>query len=222
MTEDLLVIGAGGSAGGICWMLQDINRHARRWRLLGFLDDDAPKHGTLIWGSPVLGPLDDVVRFPAAKLVIAMAHYLRPRIRIEIASRLGLPRDRYATLVDPSAAVSPDATLGAGCLVFRSAFIGDGARLGDHVFMSPNALISHHVVVEDGATLAPGVTLSGASSLGSGAYAGAGAIVKDGVSVGAGAMLAAGSVVMRDVAADATVIGNPARSGIGRVRRPLA
>jgi sugar O-acyltransferase (sialic acid O-acetyltransferase NeuD family) len=220
MTQDLLVIGAGGSAGGICWMLQDINRDVERWRLLGFLDDDATKHGTFIWGSPVLGSLEDVARFPAAKLVIGMAHYRRPQIRTEIASRLGLPRDRYATLVDPSAVVSPDATLGVGCLVFRSAFIGDGARLGDHVFMSPNALISHHGVVKDGATLSPGATLCGGSSLGSGAYAGAGSIVKDGVRVGAGAVLAVGSVVVRDVEAGATVIGNPARSVLGRARRP--
>jgi len=215
MTQDLLVIGAGGSAGGICWMLQDINRDGERWRLRGFLDDDATKHGTLIWGAPVLGPLEEVVRFPSAKLVIGMAHYQRPRIRTEIASRLGLPPDRYATLVDPAAVVSPDATLGRGCLVFRSAFIGDGARLADHVFVSPSVLISHHVVVNDGATLAPGANLCGGSSLGSGAYAGAGSIVKDGVRVGAGAVLAVGSVVVRDVEAETMVIGNPARTAPG-------
>jgi sugar O-acyltransferase (sialic acid O-acetyltransferase NeuD family) len=220
MTEDLLVIGAGGSAGGICWMLQDINRHGERWRLRGFLDDDATRHGSCIWNAPVLGPLADLARFPAAKVVIAMAHYRRPQIRTEIADRLGLSRDRYATLVHPSADVSPDVVLGAGCLVFRSAFIGDGARLGDHVFISPRALVSHHVVVEDGATLAIGAMLSGGSTLGPGAYAGAGSIVKDGVRIGAGAVLAAGSVVLRDVAAGATVIGNPARAVTGRARRP--
>jgi carbonic anhydrase/acetyltransferase-like protein (isoleucine patch superfamily) len=47
--------------------------------------------------------------------------------------------------------------------------------------------------------------------IGDGAMVGIGAIVLKGVHIGAGARVAAGAVVTRDVAAGATVAGNPAR-----------
>jgi len=47
--------------------------------------------------------------------------------------------------------------------------------------------------------------------IGSGVWIGGGSIVLPGVTVGDGAIIGAGSVVTRDVAAGATVVGNPAR-----------
>jgi FlaA1/EpsC-like NDP-sugar epimerase len=51
----ILVLGAG-DAGEM--LMRDITRtHARRYEPIGFLDDNTAKHGALIHGVPVLGPL---------------------------------------------------------------------------------------------------------------------------------------------------------------------
>ncbi len=47
--------------------------------------------------------------------------------------------------------------------------------------------------------------------IGSDVWIGGGAIILPGVTIGDGAVIGAGSVVTRDVGADQTVTGNPAR-----------
>lgn len=212
MTEDLVIVGAGGSARNIVWMVEELNRASPRWNVRGLLDDDRAKVGTMIGAVPVLGPIAAAADMESARFVVGIAHYRRPRVRMEIVDRMNLPRDRYATLVHPSAIVSPDARLGAGTLVFQLAVILGGAVVGDHVFVSPFSLISHDVVIDDGATMASGAMLCGGARLGAGAYAGARCVVRDGVTIGPGAVAGNGSVVMHDVPERATVFGNPARS----------
>ena len=58
--EDLIIVGAGGTSRDIAWAVEDINESARRWNLLGFLDDDPAKAGMLVNGYPVLGSLDSL------------------------------------------------------------------------------------------------------------------------------------------------------------------
>jgi sugar O-acyltransferase (sialic acid O-acetyltransferase NeuD family) len=216
---DLVVVGAGGSAGEIVWLVEALNQVAARWRLLGLLDDDRAKHGTHVAGAPVLGPVAAAGDFTSASFVIGVAHYRRPRTRLAIAERMGLPGDRYATLIHPAAIVTPGAKLGYGCLVFAFAFIGHAAHVGNHVLVSSHCRISHDTVVDDGATLAAGALLSGGARLGPGSYAGAGCVLRDGVVLGAGAVAGIGSVVVRDVDPEVTVMGNPARVVPGRGTR---
>lgn len=211
MIEDLIVIGAGGGAGDIVWMVEDLNRVGPRWRLRGFLDDDPAKEGTYVCGLPVLGPVDAAADHCEARVVVGIAHYRRPLVRAQVVARLNLPRERFATLIHPSAAVSPHARVGAGSLVFTGALVNHAAGVGEHVFVGPSCIVSHDAVVEDAATMALGAALCGGARLGAGAYAGARSVVKDGVTVGGGAVVGIGSVVIRDVPAHAVVIGNPAR-----------
>lgn len=209
--QDLIVIGAGLGAGDIVWMVQQLRTCGSALMVRGFLDDDAAKQGTLAAGLPVLGPLTAVSDFRDVRFVIGMASYRQPRLRLNVAARLGLPPDRYATLIHPTASVSPEVRMGVGCLVFQGAVIGHEARIGDHAFISPGCIVSHHAVVDEGATMAPASVLCGGAALGCGAYAGARAVITGHTTVGPGALASIGSVVVRDVPADQVVFGNPAR-----------
>lgn len=208
--QDLVVIGAGRGAGDIVWMVEELGRHGS-CRLLGFLDDDPAKQGSLVAGVPVLGPLEAAAGFREARFVIGMANDRQPRLRLEVASRLGLPRERYVSLVHPAASVAPEADIGVGCLVFQGSIICHKARLGDHTFIAHGCIVSHHAVVNEGATMAPGAVLCGGAALGCGAYAGARSVIRGDTTVGPGALAGIGSVVVRDVPADRVVLGNPAR-----------
>lgn len=211
MTPELVILGAGGSAGAIIEMVDDINRVSRRWSIRGLLDDDPSKHGTSLFGLRVLGPIEMAAQMDEALFVTGVASYRRPYNRAEIAARLGLARDRYATIIHPLASVSPDADIGLGVLVFQYATVYDSTNVRDHAYLSPFALVAHHSVVEAGAVMAPRSTLLGGARLGASAYAGSHSVVKDGVTIGEGAVLGMGAVVVDDVAAKTTVVGNPAR-----------
>lgn len=208
--KDLLIIGAGAFSRQIAGAVADVNRSERRWRLLGFLDDDPAKHGSVIDGLRVLGCAELAIE-SGARLIIGIASWRNRLARRGVAERLALPRERYATIVHPSASIARDARLGAGTAILQNVVIANGSALGDHVLISPNVSLAHDQVLEDFVTIASGAVVAGYVHVGSNSYIGAGSAIRDGVIVHENAMVGIGAVVIHDVPAGCTVCGNPAR-----------
>ena len=208
--RDLLIIGAGGTSREIADAVDAMNRREPRWNLLGFLDDDIQKQGTSVDGIPVLGTIaaraDNHVQF-----IIGIASWRTPEARREVVSRLGLPPERYATIVHPSALISSHAKIGVGTAVLQNVVITPGTMVGEHTLILQNVTMAHDQVVEDYVTIASGATVAGSVRLRSGAYLGAGCTIMNGVTVNCGSLVAVGAVVMNDVPPRRTVAGNPAR-----------
>ncbi|EPX75531.1 sugar O-acetyltransferase [Salipiger mucosus] len=83
--------------------------------------------------------------------------------------------------------------------------IGAGTQVGPMV----QILTADHP--RDAATRATGLEFGRPVTIGRDCWIGGGALILPGVTVGDGAVIGAGAVVTRDVAAAATVAGNPAR-----------
>jgi acetyltransferase EpsM len=209
--EDLIILGAGGTSREIADTVGDVNRIERRWNLLGFLDDDAAKHGKTVGGLPVLGAVDCARQYAAARFIIGVAPAGDPWRRRWIVERLALTRERFATIIHPSATVSRSATIGVGTAILYNSVVTTDVVIGDHVIIQYNATISHDAVIGDFVTMAPGSLIAGSVRLCAGAYLGAGCQVINDVTVNEAAVVGLGAVVIRDVMSGATVAGNPAR-----------
>jgi len=209
MAEDLIIIGAGGTSREIADAVADINRQDERWNLIGFLDDDYAKQGTKVNGLPVLGPTGTAGNYPA-RFIIGIARLGDPWRRKSIFETLGLERDRYATIIHPSASVSCHAQVGAGTAILSQTVVTANTTIGDHVLIHYNVTIAHDGVIEDYVTMAPGSLIAGFVRLSAGAYIGAGASIKNDITVNQAAVVGLGSVVIRDVPANVIVAGNPA------------
>lgn len=104
-------------------------------------------------------------------------------------------------------------TLGEGVYFNAGVTILDTApvSIGAGSMLGPNVQIycaQHH---RDPALRAEGLEIAEPVSVGRNVWLGGGAIVLPGVTIGDDAIVGAGSVVVRDVAPGATVVGNPAR-----------
>ena len=207
----LLLIGAGGLAREALATIAAVNEVRPRWTVLGLLDDAPEKHGTLVDGAEVLGPVDLVHEHPDAQVLICTASPARRDSRVRIARRLGFDDERYATLVHPRASIAAGVELGVGTMVFACAVITAPQRVGRFVLAMPHVLLTHDDAVSDGVTLAGRAALAGAVRVGESAYIGSGALVREGLTIGAGALVGMGSVVLRDVPAGETWAGVPAR-----------
>jgi sugar O-acyltransferase (sialic acid O-acetyltransferase NeuD family) len=203
--RDLVIVGAGGFAR------ETAAAALHPWRVLGFLDDDPALHGTTRSGLPILGPVDAVADMPAAKVVVCVGNPRNYRARKQIVERLGLPVDRYATVVHPSAQIGAGSMVGPGSVLLAGTVLTADVTVGAHVAVMPQAVLTHDDVVGDYATIASGVRLGGGAVLEQGAYVGAGALVREGVTVGAWSLVGMGSTVLRDVPPDEVWAGTPAR-----------
>ena len=90
--EPVLVLGAGDAAAGLA---RDLAK-SREWRLVGFLDDDADKHGSMLSGVRVLDKFEGLAkcaqRLGVSQVIIAMpssSHRQRKRA-IQLCSQANL------------------------------------------------------------------------------------------------------------------------------------
>jgi sugar O-acyltransferase (sialic acid O-acetyltransferase NeuD family) len=210
MTRPLIILGTGGSAYDVLDIVAAINAESPAWKLAGFLDDARPA-GSQYLDLPILGSLREAARFEGCWFVNVIGSDRSYRRRQDIVGSTGLGPDRFATLVHPQASVSPWARLGRGVYVSFGASIGGGVVTGNHVSFSPACVIGHDSVLGDCALVAPAAIVSGFVRVGRSCYIGAGAMIRQRLQIEDNALIGMGAVVLRNVAAGATVVGNPAR-----------
>jgi acetyltransferase EpsM len=180
-------------------------------RCLGFLNDVEPV-GARISGCPVLGPFASWRQLPEGTQFVAPLHKAKEmRVRAEIVRRLGIPRARWANVVDPQAVVAPDVTCGLGLLALAACSVMCNARLGDHVTVRNGAHVAHDCTVGDFALIGVNAVVCGYATVQEGAHIAPGAVIREGTTVGRYSVVGLGAVVIKDVPDGAIVAGNPAR-----------
>ena len=203
----LLLLGAGGLAREVLAAM----RRTQAYRILGFLDDDAALHSTMVDGLPVLGGLSDAADHPRCSFLACAGSGAARAGMVQTLSRTGVAEDRFATFVDPGAHLTEGCTVGAGSIILAGTVLTAAVTVGRHVAVMPNCTLTHDDVLEDYATLASGVCLGGGVRVGSGAYLGMGATIRQGVRIGARTVVGMGSAVLRDLPGGQTWAGVPAR-----------
>jgi sugar O-acyltransferase (sialic acid O-acetyltransferase NeuD family) len=215
MTEPIKVaiLGTGGNSVDILDTLHDANDAAGRtlYDCVGFLDDDEALWGSVRHGTKVLGPLGAARELDGCRFVNGIGTPNNFLAKERIIAKTGVERERFVTVVHPTASVSRTATLGRGTVVFQHVTITTNAQIGDHVIVLPNSVISHDDVIGDYTCIAGGVCISGGVRVGAACYLGTKSAVIGGIEIGDRCLIGMGSVVLSSVPAGSVVVGNPAR-----------
>jgi sugar O-acyltransferase (sialic acid O-acetyltransferase NeuD family) len=210
MKPVVILLGAGGHARVLIDMILEHDLATP----FGILDPDHRLWGQDLFGVPVLGGdnlLASMHEKGVTHFVVSVGSVGLTRIRQSL-HQLGISHQLLPlTLKHPSAIVSARATIGVGCQLLAGVVVNTNAMIGRNVILNTGVIVEHDCKIEDHVHLAPGVTLSGNCHVGIGAHLGTGAIVRQGISIGANAIVGAGAVVIRDVPAEVTVVGVPAR-----------
>lgn len=109
--------------------------------------------------------------------------------------------------------IENDVVIGDNVTVKSGVYVWDGIRLQDNVFVGPNVTFTNDKYPRSKRYPENGFPVT---TVCRGASIGGGATILPGIVIGENAMIAAGAVVTRDVPANATVVGNPARIRAGR------
>lgn len=212
----LLVIGASGHAR----VLIDIAEKQGRYRVVGLLDDRTKLHGTQVMGYPVLGGRDLLGGADLPAHAIVAIGTAGPRSAWQ--AHLEEHGFQLAVLVHPAAQIGREVQLGAGTVVMAGAVVNSGTRIGRGAIVNTGASIDHDCEIAAFVHVAPGARLAGGVRVGERAHIGIGSCVIQCLQIGADATVGAGAAVIRNVAAQATVVGVPARAIAARNPAPKA
>jgi sugar O-acyltransferase (sialic acid O-acetyltransferase NeuD family) len=179
---------------------------------LVFIDDSAD--GQRVNGHDVL-KFEAFMDVPADERKVAVAIALS-RARQTVAERCRAAGASFFEVRAANAIEMDDVQIGEGALISPFVTLTSNIRIGNHFHANLYSCVEHDCVIGDYVTFAPGVQCNGNVHIGDHAYVGAGAIIRQGkpgepLRVGAGAIVGMGAVVMHDVPAGITVVGNPAR-----------
>ncbi|MCD2323296.1 NeuD/PglB/VioB family sugar acetyltransferase [Sphingomonas sp. IC-56] len=201
-----VIFGAGGFARELLGWIAGCGPETRaRFQVAAWISegDDV---GSVLHGIPVVTP--DTWEGPAPRFVIAVAD---PATKKRVAIAMAARGWQAETFIHDTAAVGLAPRIGAGTIICPQCRISTDCEIGEHVLVNSSSGIGHDAVVGSYSSLLGAVSVNGNVKLGEGVLMGAGSMVYPGKKVGDWAKIGLGSVVLRSVAANATMFGNPAR-----------
>ena len=205
------ILGGLGSGAIVAEALRDLATAGAAVACAGYLND-LTRAGEEIAGFPVVGPFASWAELPDATQFIGAIHkpgQARERFRRLIG--LGIPDQRWARVIHPSAIVAADAEVGLGSYVGPHAVIMPGVRIGRHCTIRAGAYVSHDAELGDFCFIGPNATVSGRGRLSEGAHLGPNGAMREDCSIGAYAVVGIGAAVISDVPDGTVVAGVPAR-----------
>jgi sugar O-acyltransferase (sialic acid O-acetyltransferase NeuD family) len=202
--------GAGGCGRGIMPLLRE--QHAVDDAQFVFIDDGAENrsiNGHDIW------PWSRFVDEPAEHRAVCLA-VANSRVREQLFDRCGEAGVEVIGTRAASVVEMDDVEIGVGALLSPFVTLTSNIRIGRCFHANLYSYVEHDCRIGDFVTFAPAVHCNGNVHIHDHAYIGTGAMLRQGrpdkpLVIGAGAVVGMGAVVTKDVAAGATVVGNPAR-----------
>lgn len=134
-----------------------------------------------------------------------------PSFRKDIFERFNAQGFRFASLIHKNAHVASSASIGDGTIIYPGCYVGPNVSIGSNVVMISGSVVSHDSIVGNHCVICPATVISGGCIVEDESFFGSGSSIKDKTVVGAKAVIGLGAAVFKDVPAESSAIGNPAR-----------
>lgn len=201
--KNLVIVGDGGFAREVEWLVERINEQSPTWDLKGFIDTDTSK-------PKVVGD-DNYIINSQDELYVAIAigtSCIREKLYKKYKDN---SRIKYANLIDPSVLISKKVYMGEGNIICAGCVLTVDINIGNCNIINLDCTVGHDAVIEDFVTINPSVNISGNTVLCSGCNIGTGTQIIQGLSIGKNTIVGAGAVVNKPLPDNCTAVGIPAK-----------
>lgn len=187
------------------------------YEVLGFLNDIVPMGNTVgKYGKySVLGTSEDVGKYiedPNTFFFIGYVGMKNEKEVFEKITRLGIPSERFATLIHPSVIIPKGfCSIGNGVLMAPLSQLSPDTTVEDNCILLPNSFLGHDSTMKQFSHITSNSVVGGNVTIGRGAHVGTNATIRENVIIGDFALIGSGSVVLNDVLENSIVVGNPAK-----------
>lgn len=207
--KDIVIIGTGGMAREIRWVIDELNSIDGKWNILGWVSQEPS--GMVIAGLPVLGNDDWLLSHdkPIDVVIGVGSGLLRRKIYSNIRQNKNIS---FPTIIAKSAEVSNYVRIGEGSVIMNKSLLTVDISVGEFFLCNYGCTVGHDCKFDDFVTLNPGAHISGAVSIGECSTVGVGASIIQGLSIGKNSTIGAGAAVIRDIGDNCTAVGVPAKA----------
>lgn len=201
--RSLLIIGAGGHGEVVC----DIAENVGQWKSICFLDDNPNVDKCLDYD--VVGTINDLNKFSNMfdDFVIAIGDNTKRMVIYEKVKQLGL---NIPSLIHPSAIVSRHSVIGKGSVIMANAVVNANTVIGEACIINTGCVIEHDCSIGCYVHISPKACITGTVYIDDLNWIGANSTIKNNVHIGKSNIIGAGSVVLKDIANNMILAGNPA------------
>lgn len=208
--QSVAILGAGGFGREVLDILIAQNKISKKWKILGFIDEDPKLKGKVLNGYPVLGSFDWFSKTDQHKIsvVCAIGDNVSKKKVVDKAKNLGL---KFANVIHPTVTMTEFVTLGEGVIICAGCILTNQITIRNHVIINLDVTIGHDAIIEDYCTLSPGVHISGKNKICEGANIGTGAVTIQGITIGRWSIVGAGAVAVQDIPDRVVAVGTPAK-----------
>ena len=211
--KKLIILGGRG----IGMIAASVANDLKDYNVLGFLNDYVPvgeKVGKYN-GYTVLGKSEDAPTYLSDPDICFFIGYVGMKNEEKIYEKinnLGIPRERFATLIHPTAIVPKGfCSIGYGVMMAPLAQLSPDTTVEDNCILLPNSFLGHDSTMEKFSHITANSVIGGNVKIGTGAHIGTNATVREDINIGKFSLVGSGAVVLKDVPDNAIVVGNPAR-----------
>lgn len=205
MTE-IAIFGAGGFGREVNLIVQQLIKKGYPYHFLGFFDDEDK---SAEFGKLYLGNIEQLNKWERP-ISIALA-IGDGKTRKKVVEKITNLKVEFSKVISPYAIFNDLIKIGKGSIICAGANLTTNIHIGDFVVVNLNATIGHDCQLDNFSSLMPGANLAGDVKLRQCAFVGSGANILNGSEMGENAVLGAGGVLTRNLEANKTATGVPAK-----------
>lgn len=203
----LFIYGASGAAVEIYDLAERVNGLSHRYSKIYLIDDfeeEASYYGT----ERIHFSSCEKIATEEFEFVIAVGE---PSVRALLLKRIEEKDYKLATLIDPSAMISPTARIAPGCIINAQSIVSSNVIMEKNCFLGFHTVVGHDAHLKKNTVVCPMATVGGGSTVGENTFIGLNSSMKEHVNLGNNVVVGMGSMIFRSVEDGHAVLGNPAR-----------
>lgn len=206
--KDIVILGSGGFAKEVAFLIDEINENTPIWNLLGFIDEKSDIQNskyTIIgnddWLLHYNKPISVVIGIGDSSLISKLSNVLLKNKNIE-----------FPNLIHPNAIGDwKRIELGKGNIICASNTLTTDIKIGDFNIVNLSCTIGHDTVMGNNNVVNPSVNISGGVNIENNCLLGTGSKILQYLKIGSNTIIGSGAVVTKNIDKQGVYVGMPAK-----------